>query len=192
MYPDLHHLTVQHHTIFWSLSWYAESYCTTWHSILISIPLHSALLRKRSWQKSVVKTDKIVFSLVIHFVFKFWAYNKTIFWEVGVSSIFSTWFLLHNLCFSKIFTKLGFYNPTLIGYISDLFLLHSHMTWGIAFVRVFHLHYFNACTVHLVLCLFQPTKAQIYITMVSLCIMYTPTCFDICVSSSGSFTCGPH
>ena len=130
------------------------------------------------------------FSLVIQFVFMFWAYNKTIFWEVGVSSIFSTWFLLHNVSFSSLY-KTGFLQSHPIGYINGLVLLHSHMTWGIAFVRVFHLHYFNAGTVHLVLCLFQPAYAQIYNTTVSLYTMYTPTCFDICTSSSGSFTFVP-
>ena len=35
--------------------------------------------------------------------------------------------------------------------------------------------------------LFQPTNAQIYITTLSLYIMFTPPCFDISVSSSGSF-----
>jgi len=34
--------------------------------------------------------------------------------------------------------------------------------------------------------LFQPTNAQIYITILSVYIMSTPTCFDISVSSTGS------
>jgi len=46
--------------------------------------------------------------------------------------------------------------------------------------------------VHLLLLLFEPTTAQIYIITVSLYIMYTPTCFDISMSSSGSFTFVPH
>jgi hypothetical protein len=40
---------------------------------------------------------------------------------------------------------------------------------------------------HFSLFLFQPTNAQIYITQLSLCIMFTSTCFDISMSSSGSF-----
>jgi len=40
--------------------------------------------------------------------------------------------------------------------------------------------------------LFQPTSAQIYITTVSFYIMYTPTCFNISMSSSWSFTIVPH
>jgi len=57
--------------------------------------------------------------------------------------------------------------------------------------------YLNACTVHLLLFVFQPTNAQthtyarththIYITTIYLYIMFIPACFDICVSSSGSF-----
>ena len=39
--------------------------------------------------------------------------------------------------------------------------------------------------------LFEPTNAQIYITTVSLYITYTPTRFDIIMSSSGSFTFVP-
>jgi len=46
-------------------------------------------------------------------------------------------------------------------------------------------------TVHHSSFLFQPTNAQIYITTVSLYIMHTPTCFDIGVSSSVSFTSVP-
>jgi hypothetical protein len=34
--------------------------------------------------------------------------------------------------------------------------------------------------------LFEPANAQIYITKLSLYIMFTPTCFDISVSSAGS------
>jgi hypothetical protein len=41
--------------------------------------------------------------------------------------------------------------------------------------------------VHLFIVLFQPTNAQIYITALSLYIMFTATCFDSCVSSSGIF-----
>ena len=41
-----------------------------------------------------------------------------------------------------------------------------------------YLHYF--------LFLFQPTNAQIYITTLSLYTMFTPTCFEISVSTSGS------
>ena len=37
------------------------------------------------------------------------------------------------------------------------------------------------------LVLFQPTNTQIYITTLYLYIMFTPTCFDISVSSSRSF-----
>jgi hypothetical protein len=51
--------------------------------------------------------------------------------------------------------------------------------------------YFNARVVNLVLFLFQPTNAQIYITTVSVYIMYTRTCFDMSVLFSGSFTCVP-
>ena len=41
-----------------------------------------------------------------------------------------------------------------------------------------------------ILRLLQPTNAQISITIFSLSIMFTPTCLDTCVSSSGSFkTC---
>jgi hypothetical protein len=39
---------------------------------------------------------------------------------------------------------------------------------------------------HLVLFLFQPSDSQIYITGISLYIMYTPTCLDISMSSSGN------
>jgi len=45
---------------------------------------------------------------------------------------------------------------------------------------------------HLLLFLFQPTNGQIYITTVSLYIMYIPTCFNISISSSGSFKFMPH
>jgi cytochrome c oxidase assembly factor CtaG len=38
-----------------------------------------------------------------------------------------------------------------------------------------------------VLFLLQPINAQIYITVFSLSIVFTPTCFDTSVSSSGSF-----
>ena len=60
--------------------------------------------------------------------------------------------------------------------------------------------YFNACTVHLLFFLFQPTSAHththiiyiyIYIATVYLCVMFTPTCFDISMSLSGSFTFVP-
>jgi hypothetical protein len=46
---------------------------------------------------------------------------------------------------------------------------------------------FNARAVRLILFLLQPTNTQIYITIFSLYIMFTPTCFDTSVSSSGSF-----
>jgi len=36
----------------------------------------------------------------------------------------------------------------------------------------------------------KPTNTQIYITLFSLYIMFTPTCFDNSVSSSGSCLCG--
>jgi acetolactate synthase regulatory subunit len=39
-----------------------------------------------------------------------------------------------------------------------------------------------------ILLLIQPTNSQIYVTTVSFYIIYTATCFDISVSSSGSFT----
>jgi hypothetical protein len=38
-----------------------------------------------------------------------------------------------------------------------------------------------------ILFVLQPTNAQIYITVFPLYIMFTPTCFDTSVSSSGSF-----
>ena len=41
---------------------------------------------------------------------------------------------------------------------------------------------FNACTVRLLLSLFQPSNAQIYITAVSLYIMCTAACFDAAVT----------
>jgi len=51
--------------------------------------------------------------------------------------------------------------------------------------------YYNACPVDLLLFVLQPTNAQLYITRVSLYIMYTATCFDISISSSGTFTFVP-
>ena len=39
--------------------------------------------------------------------------------------------------------------------------------------------------------LLQPTNAQLYITTLFLYIIYTATCFDIFMSSSGSFTFVP-
>jgi hypothetical protein len=39
----------------------------------------------------------------------------------------------------------------------------------------------------ILLFLFQPTNAEIYITTLSLYIMFTPRCFDISMSSSGRF-----
>jgi len=39
--------------------------------------------------------------------------------------------------------------------------------------------------------LLQPTNAQLHITRVYLYITYIPTCFDISMSSSGSFTFVP-
>ena len=44
---------------------------------------------------------------------------------------------------------------------------------------------------HLLLFLLQPTNEPLYITTVSLYIIYTPTCFDSSMSSSGSFTFVP-
>ena len=39
----------------------------------------------------------------------------------------------------------------------------------------------------LIIFLFQLSKSQIYIATISLYVMFTPACFDISVSSSGSF-----
>jgi hypothetical protein len=53
-----------------------------------------------------------------------------------------------------------------------------------------HANGMNECTEHLLLFLFQTTNAQIYITTISLYVTYTPTCFDISVTS-GSLTFVP-
>jgi len=52
--------------------------------------------------------------------------------------------------------------------------------------------FFNVYTMHLLLLLLQPTNVQTIITMVSPYTMYTPTCFDVSMSSSKSFTFVPH
>jgi hypothetical protein len=95
-------------------------------------PLHSASQRKWPlWQISVFRSDQIIFCLIIQFLFNLWAYDKTIIWKVGVTFILSTWFPLHNLYYSAVFTKVGFYSPTLFCYVNGLFVMYSHMTWGI-------------------------------------------------------------
>jgi hypothetical protein len=48
--------------------------------------------------------------------------------------------------------------------------------------------YCNACTVRLLLFSLQQTNAQLYITRVSLYIIYSATCFDISLPPSVSFT----
>jgi hypothetical protein len=39
------------------------------------------------------------------------------------------------------------------------------------------------CTMHFYIVLLQPTNAQIYITILSLYMMFTPTCFNTSVST---------
>jgi len=78
-------------------------YCATPHNILIFIVICLILLHNMTQYSHLssssfcfTKEKKLAnfciqnFSFDVHFVFKFWAYNKTVFWEDGVPSIFST------------------------------------------------------------------------------------------------------
>jgi len=49
-------------------------------------------------------------------------------------------------------------------------------------------YYFNPCIVHFFFVFITANKCTIYVTTVSLYIIYTATCFNSSVSSSGSFT----
>jgi len=58
------------------------------------------------------------------------------------------------------------------------FLKQYYVVIGLCFVM--HVPYI------VLLFVFEPTNAQIYFTTLSLYILFTATCFDISVSSSGS------
>lgn len=81
---------------------------TTWHSILISLPLHSAVLWKRpSWQISVFKTSVWSSSLFLCFG----PIIKQYFGKLGCHP-FSPHDFYFIMSLFQVFTKLGFYSPT--------------------------------------------------------------------------------
>ena len=84
-------------------------------------------------------------------------------------------------------TELNWLYATGFSSLVQLIRKFPPFVWSIEFHN-----YFNACIMHRLLFLFQPTNAQIYVTTVSLYLLYTPTCFDVSLSSSGSFTFLPH